>query len=120
MTLVSCTLFEESIRSNNNSKLLGLERVDIIQPQQKSNWRRGLPAVIEWKCMQEDEKRYRITLCQVGVKANTLVAENVSSRQGQFIYPKVPWGMSISSGYYIRITDQDGCWTDTTTFSIIQ
>lgn len=77
----------------------------IVSPSRLSSWVRGLPIAIEWNASNfPPESTFRIELCHVNSSATTLVAGEVEN-SGLFIYKRVPWGMNIGEGYYIRIVE---------------
>lgn len=85
----------------------------IVSPSCHSSWIRGLPIAIEWKASDFNSDTVRIELCRLGSSATTCVAENVPNT-GLFIYRRVPWGMIIGGGYFIKIVENNHVVTSPT------
>ena len=63
--------------------------------------------MIEWHAADFPAEYVRLEIRQRGSSAQTVIADTIPNR-GFCQYVKVPWGMEIGSGYYVRLSTLDG------------
>jgi hypothetical protein len=77
--------------------------VEIVSPTHSTIWTRGKPALIEWQILDVDVDTVQIDLLEQGSNATTVIVKDALNN-GEFSYPKVPWGMACGDKYFLRVS----------------